>query len=137
MRERRDDIPLLAVHFAALAARKLGIATPDISARQCEKLRRHAWRGNARELQNLIERAVILSCGGRLRLDGPDGGTARARPPEAPPSDEVVPEGEWRRRERANVLAALKHAGGRIYGNDGAAELLGIKPSTLDPASRR
>jgi transcriptional regulator with GAF, ATPase, and Fis domain len=93
-------------------------------------------------MQNVIERAVILSRGGALRLDlvSPDR-TARARElsADAAPvsaSEDIVPEPEWRRREKANILAALRRAGGRIYGHDGAAALLGVKPSTLSSRLR-
>ncbi len=99
-------------------------------------LKRYDWPGNVRELQNVIERAVILSPGEQLRLDTAFAGrrSAEGNQPangERGAPDEVVPEQEWRRRERANLLAALKRAGGRIYGSAGAAELLGVKPSTL------
>ncbi len=132
LRERKDDIPMLAAHFVAIAARRLGVEEPAVTIAECEELTRYDWPGNIRELQNVIERAVILSDGRRLRLDlisldhGPSETLAT---PTA--SDEVVPEREWRRRERANVLAALKRAGGRVHGEGGAAELLGIRPSTL------
>jgi len=65
--------------------------------------------------------------------------TRRSAPPPAahpPEPAEIVPEDEWRRRERANLVAALKRAGGRIYGPGGAAEILGVKPSTLQSRLR-
>ena len=136
LRERTDDIPVLATHFVSLAAQKLGVREPRISVEQCEQLKRYDWPGNVRELQNVIERAVILSPGEHLRLDTAFSArrSAQGNQPgngERCAQDEVVPEQEWRRRERANLLAALKRAGGRIYGSAGAAELLGVKPSTL------
>jgi transcriptional regulator with GAF, ATPase, and Fis domain len=91
-----------------------------------------------RELQNLIERAVILSAGDALYLD-PSWLAARGDPhPQlpAPAHDEIVPEGERRRQERENILRALKRTGGRIHGPNGAAQLLGIKPSTLQSRLR-
>ena len=99
-------------------------------------LEAYSWPGNVRELQHVIERAVLLSTAGVLRLDGVlavsdqpmrAGSGARARDVEGT----VIPDIEWRRRERQNVRAALERAKGRIYGPDGAAELLGIKPTTL------
>ena len=96
----------------------------------------YAWPGNVRELQHVIERAVLLSRGGVLRLDGalaePEDTTrttSHASSPEALRA--VIPETEWRRRERENVRAALQLARGRIYGPDGAADRLGVKPTTL------
>jgi transcriptional regulator with GAF, ATPase, and Fis domain len=140
LRDRRDDIPRLAIHLVALAAKKLGLTQPRISDHQCEQLKRYDWPGNVRELQNLVERAVILSRGGgRLELDLAwlSSGT-KHRVPKLPATGgtEIVPDHEWRRRERDNVIAALKHAGGRIYGPNGAAELLGVKPSTLQSRLR-
>jgi transcriptional regulator with GAF, ATPase, and Fis domain len=99
-------------------------------------LEAYAWPGNVRELQHVIERAVLLSRGGVLRLDGalaePEE-TARAKSnPSAPEAVRaVIPEIAWRRRERENVRTALQLARGRIYGPDGAADMLGVKPTTL------
>ena len=142
LRERKGDIPLLASHFVSLAARKLGVPEPRISMEEWEQLKGYDWPGNVRELQNVIERTVILSRGGRPRLDAivadHPAHEGAAPPPAAHPPEpaEIVPEGEWRRRERANLVAPLKRAGGRIYGPGGAAELLGVKPSTLQSRLR-
>ena len=139
LRERRDDIPRLATHLVALAAKKLGTPPPRISEQQCERLQGYDWPGNVRELQNLLERAVILSRDGMLYLDPawlPSRSTeiARSRPSAA--GSDVVPDSEWRQRERQNLETALKRAGGRIYGPNGAAELLGVKPTTLQSRLR-
>lgn len=136
LRERSEDIPLLAAHFAAQAARRLGLPEPKLGAAQCAALQRYRWPGNIRELGNLVERAVILSGPGPLRLDQvlPEARAVLADAPIPRPeldADTIVPEAEWRDRERANIRAALKRAKGRIHGPDGAAELLGLKPSTL------
>ena len=139
LRDRRDDIPRLATHLVALAAKKLGLSAPRISEQQCEQLQRYDWPGNVRELQNLIERAVILSRDGTLNLDTawlPQASTARLRAASPASGKEVVSDREWRQRERENLETALKQAGGRIYGRDGAAELLGIKPTTLQSRLR-
>src|SRR5215470_7279727 len=135
LRARRDDIPALASHFVSVVSQRLGVPAPRITVQDCDELARYDWPGNVRELQNVVERAVILSRGERLRLDlvFPDRAAARQR--RASP-EEVIPEAEWRRRERANILAALRQAGGRIYGDGGAAALLGIKPSTLQSRLR-
>jgi transcriptional regulator with GAF, ATPase, and Fis domain len=142
LRKRKDDIRLLAGHFAALAARKLGIAQPLISRSQCEDLQGYDWPGNIRELQNVIERAVILCRGGPLRFelvltDRASGQTTRSRNASVlPATAEIVREDEWHHRERANILAALKLAKGRIQGPGGAADLLGLRPSTLQSRLR-
>jgi transcriptional regulator with GAF, ATPase, and Fis domain len=139
LRERRDDIPRLATHLVALAAKRLGTPPPRISEQQCERLQGYDWPGNVRELQNLLERAVILSRDGRLYLDPawlPARSVDSRQPSQSATASEVVSDTEWRQRERQNLEAALKRAGGRIYGPNGAAELLGVKPTTLQSRLR-
>ena len=134
LRERVDDLPRLAAHFLEQAAQRYGRRGLRLSARAIKTLEAYAWPGNVRELQHVIERAVLLSRGGVLRLDALDGPeTTRATSSESTPAaaPSVIPETEWRRRERDNVRTALELARGRIYGPDGAAEILGVKPTTL------
>lgn len=134
LRARRDDVPLLAMHFVKATATKLGVTVPRVSENAVESLKHYDWPGNVRELQNVIERAVILAGGGTLRLDNGFGLTSPGSnlPVSAAEDDaSIITDQEWRRRERSNLVAALRHAGGRIYGNGGAAALLGVKPSTL------
>jgi len=85
-----------------------------------------------RELQNVIERAVILSHNGRLRIDLPDQ-TAHAPVTvrEAAKEAVVLTDDEIRAYERANIIAALKASGGKVFGRGGAAELMDVKPTTL------
>jgi transcriptional regulator with GAF, ATPase, and Fis domain len=135
LRERADDLPRLATHFLDQAAQRYGRRGLRVSARVIKTLEAYAWPGNVRELQHVIERAVLLSRGGVLRLDGlaePEEPT-RAKSYESTPValQAVIPVIEWRRRERENVRTALQLAKGRIYGPDGAADLLGVKPTTL------
>jgi transcriptional regulator with GAF, ATPase, and Fis domain len=146
LRDRRDDIALLANHFIDLVAKQIGKPRPELGDAQMAVLMRYDWPGNVRELQNVIERAVILARGNELRFEhvastAAKNGEARrppqsSSPPSPPPEDEIVPEKEWRRRERANLVAALARTSGRIYGSGGAAELLGVKPSTLQSRLR-
>ncbi|QRK12442.1 sigma 54-interacting transcriptional regulator [Archangium violaceum] len=137
LRERKEDIPLLAAHFVRQARARLGRPTLALGAAQIETLQRYDWPGNVRELENVIERAVILSQGAEtLRLDLALPETARrVRAPTPRPATSPVPtfvtDAEFRRRERENLQAALDAAGGRIYGREGAAALLGIRPTTL------
>ena len=136
LRERADDIPSLATHFLGQAAQRYGRRGLRFTERATRTLQGYTWPGNVRELQHVIERAVLLSRGGVLRLDGalaePEE-TTRAKSNEPTPVAllPVIPEIEWRRRERENVRTALQLAKGRIYGPDGAADILGVKPTTL------
>jgi transcriptional regulator with GAF, ATPase, and Fis domain len=152
LRERTEDITELAGHFLQLAARRYGKSAPRLTLAAGRELEAYDWPGNVRELQHVIERAVLLSPGETLRLDGIL--TRRATPARPSPrgstreaASDVIPEVEWRRREHLNLRNALKLADGRIYGPHGAAELLGVKPTTLlsrlravglrDPSPRR
>jgi len=133
LRERRDDIALLAAHFVDQAARRMNRPVPRVAQATLEQLARHDWPGNVRELQNAVERAVILSQGGPLRFELPDiepAAAARARQVAATASA-LLTRDELRRKERESIAAALRQAGGKIFGVDGAAELLGMKPTTL------
>jgi len=101
-----------------------------------DRVQQYDWPGNVRELQNVVERAVIVSRGGRIAFDLPESGKPRGKQMRsAQPSpismEAVIPEQEWRNRERANVIAGLRQAKSRISGEGGAADLLGINPSTL------
>ncbi len=140
LRDRKDDIKVLADHFVEAASRELAKPRPQLTEAQIAALRAYDWPGNVRELQNVIERAVILSRGTELRLDqvlGARPQNSQRRPtPSVGHLEEVIPDEEWRRRERANLVRALARSEGRIYGSGGAAELLGIKPSTLQSRLR-
>jgi len=136
LRARKGDIPALVTHTIAKMATKHHLPMPLLCPEELDRLQRHDWPGNVRELQNVIERAVILSKGARLRLDvvlpriGAEvEGPACRRDPRH--DDVVLTDRECRDRERANLLKALERCAGRIYGHGGAAELLGLNPTTL------
>ncbi len=132
LRDRREDIPELVTHFLRQASERLHVPAPRLRAQDLQLAQRYDWPGNVRELQNAVERAVIAARGGTATLEIPTGARPRQVPRERDqPAEEVVPEDEWRRRERANVLAALRQAGFRVSGSGGAAELLGVNPRTL------
>ena len=136
LRDRREDIAPLAEHFLARTCVDLGRDPMRLSKQQAQQLMHHDWPGNIRELRNVIERAVILSTGTRARIDlaMPDGAdTQPGGTTDLTPSDGsgFVTDAEIREREKANLIAALRHANWRVWGPDGAARLLGIKPSTL------
>jgi len=134
LRERLADIPLLATHFIELLVKELGCPRPRLTRAGIERLQGYGWPGNIRELRNIIQRAAIFAQGGALDFDLPVTGvdltSFGSRPPdEAEP--EYLTEAEIRRRERQNVFAVLQKACWKIKGVNGAAELLGVKPSTL------
>lgn len=138
LRDRRDDIPQLAHHFLTLACRRLNSPPLQLTPEHIQTLQRYQWPGNVRELQNVIERAVITSRGGTVQFDLTHEDfvpQVKRNPPSEmrrePKPEVVVTEAERSDAERENVLAALERARWKIYGPDGAAELLGVKPTTL------
>jgi transcriptional regulator with GAF, ATPase, and Fis domain len=131
LRDRRDDIPRLAEHFLHLSARRLGRKSPKLTQATARQLAAQEWPGNVRELQNTIERAVILAQSGPLVFDAPAGASQPLPRVAAQPDGLVVTRAELKQRERQSIAAALSQTGGKIFGNDGAAALLGMKPTTL------
>ncbi len=136
LRDRREDIPLLATHFIDVSVRELKCARPRLTQADMDKLQGYNWPGNVRELRNIIERAVILARGGSLDFDLPMVLPFKASPPVVRVEGgetgfEIFTDPEFRRQERDNLLAALNKTGWKIYGPGGAAELLGVKPTTL------
>jgi DNA-binding NtrC family response regulator len=134
LRDRKEDIPLLATHFIELSVKGLGCPRPRLTRAGVETLQRYDWPGNIRELRNVIERAAIFAQGGPLEFDLPVTG-GDLTPVGLEDGDEVkleyLTEAEMRRRERENLFAVLQKAGWKIKGVDGAAELLGVKATTL------
>ncbi|MBU1314295.1 MAG: sigma 54-interacting transcriptional regulator [Alphaproteobacteria bacterium] len=133
LRERRDDIPLLAQHFLdrESQSKRMDLRFSEADIRE---LCRYDWPGNVRELQNVIERAAILSQNGRLTIDLPDTHRREAtatRTNQKPAADEILTDAQLRDLERDNLVAALTACGCRVSGPNGAARLLGMKPTTL------
>lgn len=129
LRERKDDIGPLAEHFLQTRSARMNITPPRLTQKHLAELKSYNWPGNVRELENIIERAVILSKHHGLRFDLP-----AAKPilqKEIPSVMQILSRAEFRDHERANLLAALKKTNGKIFGPNGAAQLLGIKPTTL------
>ncbi|MBU1210104.1 MAG: sigma 54-interacting transcriptional regulator [Alphaproteobacteria bacterium] len=134
LRQRRDDIPLLAQHFLRLSCQRLNVAEPRLSRANVEELERYTWPGNARELQNVIERAAILARQGRLMFNLPAGPKAKQPTRELPVAgvaSRILTAAEMQDLEERNIRAALNLTGGRVAGPNGAAELLAMKPQTL------
>ena len=140
--ERLEDVAELAEHFIKQASRRLGVPRPRLTKFHVQELQSYDWPGNVRELQNVIERAVILAKGGKLQFDLPhctnrDGPMNR---PTLAPDREGEAElslDELAVREREIVTAALRRTNWKIYGLDGAAALLRIKPTTLVSKMKR
>ena len=134
LRERGEDVVQLAQHFLEQTCKDFGRETLTLTRTQAANLRHYDWPGNVRELKNVIERAVILSPGKVLRLDlsmpsfEQNGTTLVAEPARY---DEVLTEKDMREFQRANIVRALERANWKVSGNGGAAELLGVKPTTL------
>ena len=127
--EGRHSTPLT---FVKLACSRLHLPEAKIPAeRSGPPAEDYEWPGNVRELQNVVERAVILARGRPLQFQL-DGGPARSLPSTKPEqSAGFFTESQWREMERENLLKALKQAGGRVSGEGGAAELLGVNANTL------
>ncbi len=121
LRDRKPDIPALAEHFRARFAQKHAKPAAVIPVRALRALEAHDWPGNVRELQNVIERAVIVGAGEELTID----------PAWLVPASPAETARTWAEQEKARILAALRAASGRVYGPGGAAQRLGLKPTTL------
>jgi formate hydrogenlyase transcriptional activator len=131
LRERRDDIPLLLKHFTARTARRLGRAVDGISPAFLQQAVQYDWPGNIRELENFVERALIMSTNGTLDASGLFAVPARSAPAAqtgAATLEEV---------ERTHIRQVLDRTGWRIEGDHGAARLLGLNPSTLRGRMRK
>jgi transcriptional regulator with GAF, ATPase, and Fis domain len=136
LRERKEDIPQLAKHFIELSTKELGSPRPRLTRAGILRLQSYDWPGNIRELRNVIERAVILARGGALEFDLPAGEVPSPPRPDPTTEKEHAPpafltEVEMQQRQRENLLVVLEKTGWKIKGADGAAELLGVKPTTL------
>ncbi len=138
LRDRADDIALLASAFAQKFARKMGCTLEPLSEECIRRLQACSWPGNVRELENVIERAVITAQEGCLNLDralpetveGVASQRAIASPEERDQQIRTVQ--ELQALERDNLIRALETTGWRVSGKSGAAQLLGMNPSTLN-----
>ncbi|MFN0250230.1 MAG: sigma 54-interacting transcriptional regulator [Kofleriaceae bacterium] len=132
LRERLEDVGPLAAHFASQAAQRLNRPPPRLSQSAIAELIAHDWPGNVRELQHAVERAMIVSRGGRLRFElAPRAELTRASPPVPHVAGAALTRAELKRKERESIEQALRQSAGKIFGPGGAAELLQMKPTTL------
>jgi formate hydrogenlyase transcriptional activator len=133
LRERREDIAPLAAHFIRRSARRMNRPEPQISKTALDQLATYHWPGNVRELQNTVERAIILWLEGPLTFDLPASPARQNTGEQAKLAARaaLLTRDELKRQERDAIVNALKQTNGKVFGPGGAAELLGMKPSTL------
>ena len=138
LRKRKEDIPLLAELFLQQASRRFNRPSRGLTQGNIMSLQAYEWPGNVRELLNVIERAVITSRTGTLRLDLPRSDSGKARKTHVTSTTStVVSDSEMKQRDRDNILAALKQTSWRVHGPGGAAELLSMRPTTLASRIKR
>lgn len=141
LRERIEDVPGLAAHFMRQSCSRMGITNHPLTQRHIEELKGYSWPGNIRELQNVIEHAAITSRLSPLRFDLPastfaptpidSGKPAHTRSSPVSAERELLSYAEIEELEKANILEALRRTRWRVSGAGGAAQLLGIKSTTL------
>jgi DNA-binding NtrC family response regulator len=137
LRDRKEDIPALASRFIDTVVKELRCPRPRLTQAGIDTLLNYDWPGNIRELCNVIQRAAILAQGGALQFDlpiGDESGEVTFRKAAVIGHENnagYVTEAEMRRRERENISIVLQKTGWKIKGIGGAAELLGVSPTTL------
>ncbi|MDO6431153.1 sigma 54-interacting transcriptional regulator [Flavitalea sp. BT771] len=134
LRDRKEDIPVLAAHFIQLYSKKTGRQITTLGSRALQEMMQYSWPGNIRELEHLVERSILLTTGRTLKQIHL-------------PTNKVVPaaidgsaDGSLKtidENERDHILKVLKHCQGRISGAGGAAAILGVPPSTLNSRMKR
>ena len=130
LRERKEDIPDLVDYFVRKHGPRMNRRIESVDPRAFERLMRYDWPGNIRELENVVERALVLGRGRVLRFD-------RQLLGEAPPSARESEFTSLDEYERRYILRVLEHAGGRVSGERGAARILGMKPTTLQSRMKK
>jgi formate hydrogenlyase transcriptional activator len=131
LRERSDDIPILVDYYAARLSGRMGKRIRQIEKRSLDAMLQYSWPGNIRELQNVIERGVILADGEVLRLE--QGAlVSELQHRSLAPSESLSPEGD----PKAEIESVLRETRGRISGANGAAIRLGVPASTLESRIR-
>ncbi len=136
LRNRGDDVIQLAQHFLDATCNDFGRKPMMLTRNQADEIRSYDWPGNVRELKNVIERAVILSRGKFLRLDlslphGTGDTEERTGQGELTTGQSILTERDLKQLQKKNLLAALGQTNWRVSGKDGAAALLGVRPTTL------
>ncbi|WP_440874221.1 sigma 54-interacting transcriptional regulator [Thalassotalea sp. PLHSN55] len=137
LRERIDDLPLLVRHFINKVCTRINKPQPQISIAQMQALEHYSWPGNIRELENIIERQVILAKGNKLSFSfltseqayvQNQGNNVKRSPAN---QTSLMSAKQHKQLEKDNIEKAMAQCQGKIYGDGGAAQLLGLKPTTL------
>jgi PAS domain S-box-containing protein len=133
LRERPEDIPVLAMHVLEKTKRKFNRPDITISVSQMNQLMAYPWPGNVRELQNVIERQVIVAAENNIVFDGlmPPGSSTPVSHIAEIAVPTVITESERKSQDRARITTALEQCNGKVFGQGGAAELLQVKATTL------
>lgn len=143
LRKRVDDIPLLANHFLKNASKRFGKHDRYITKRNMQKLLSYDWPGNIRELENVIERAVIVSTSYKIDIDLPikskkqSGTNNSAYIGHSNNAHEILTDDDRLQRDRQMIIQVLEQTGGKVFGPNGAAEILDVKPTTLASRIKR
>ncbi len=143
LRERKDDIQLLATHFVDKLSKKLNVPGPPLTKANVLDLQSYDWPGNVRELENAVERAIILTRTNNLDFSSiqdksmPNSIFPVERKVQKSIDQSVLSATEMKQLERQNTINALQECNWKIYGNDGAASLMDIKPTTLIERMKR
>ena len=132
LRQRKQDIPQLTHHFIEKASVRAGKTGLKLAMSELKKLEQYDWPGNIRELENVIERQVILARGEMIRFDGLSGVSGQTDVTTEPLTEATIQtEADKKEQERRNILRALEQCRGRVFGEQGAAALLGVQPTPL------
>ncbi|MEO9864143.1 MAG: sigma 54-interacting transcriptional regulator [Yoonia sp.] len=126
LRDRPEDVPILTAHLLRIACKRLGRKVPVVTEGAMRKLQEYHWPGNVRELANVIERGAIVSQSDKLQVE-----IQSQVVPGSAPTSALLTEADVEQIRRANIVACMKEADGKVSGAKGAATLLGIKPTTL------
>jgi formate hydrogenlyase transcriptional activator len=132
LRRRKEDVPLLVEYFVRKCAEQMGKKIRKIDERSMELCEAYPWPGNIRELQNIVERSVILCDGETLTIDEAWLSIQAPAPSRSPGQGQTLQD-----REKEAIEAALAEANGKVAGATGAAAKLGLPPSTLESKIRR
>ena len=137
LRRRASDIPLLAEHCLETTCRRLNLSQPRLTRANVQMLMEYHWPGNIRELQNVMERAVIVARKGKLNINLPAGSEFSEQPDQKnsiasmAPLTKILTSNEIVELERLNLKRALAACGGKVSGKNGVAQLLDMKPTTV------
>jgi len=136
LRQRTEDIPVLAAHYLKVTCARLNLPPLQLSRANVNAMVNYSWPGNIRELQNVIERAAIVASKGKLQFDLQTTNNSHNQQTikesqQLEPNDKILTEKEIIELERNNMLKALKACNGRVSGADGVAAMLGMKPTTV------